>query len=209
MGIIHHILQHHGLIVDLGLALSGSQYTSQGCEEFLPAAMNRSLAGGEEHTSSDATKQGQLECSVGSEDLCLDKDIDGNEEEEANELEDSASSRQHKPPAPCRDTTDVHEVKRVSTFEDDSDSAKLGRNFTSCINDTFIQDAKDAFEMYETRAFQDCSYRVNKKLPILTKLNSGDIVCAILLRSYWYCKVPQCGATFDQTPAMDLHLRAL
>ncbi|KIX01028.1 uncharacterized protein Z518_10094 [Rhinocladiella mackenziei CBS 650.93] len=63
-------------------------------------------------------------------------------------------------------------------------------------------------KIHEIREFEDNIYRDNKNLPPDAKLDSGDIICAILSHGRWHCKVPQCGPTFEPMFAIDIHLQA-
>ena len=76
----------------------------------------------------------------------------------------------------------------------------------SCIKEASVEDIKEALRMHENRAFAGSKYRVNKSLPPDTKLDSKNIVRAVLTNTGWHCEVPQCGATFDETFAADVHL---
>jgi hypothetical protein len=62
--------------------------------------------------------------------------------------------------------------------------------------------------MHEMRAFAGSKYRVNKNLPPDTKLDSKDIICAVITHGGWHCEVAQCGATVNETFAIDVHLQA-
>jgi hypothetical protein len=90
----------------------------------------------------------------------------------------------------------------------DGNSEYLCRTFMSYIKEASIEDFKKAIEMHEMRAFAGSKYCVNKNLPPDTKLDSKDIVSAILTPGGWHCEVAQCGATFNETFAIDVHLQA-
>jgi hypothetical protein len=72
-----------------------------------------------------------------------------------------------------------------------------------------VEDVEKALEMHETRIFEDREYRVIKNLPRRhTKLDSKDIAYATRTDVGWRCEVPQCGATFLGTFAIDVHLQS-
>src|SRR5438045_8820543 len=77
-----------------------------------------------------------------------------------------------------------------------------------CITESLSRDVESAFSAHETRELEDGIYRVSKTWPSDQALVSGETVHATLAYDRWHCQVPQCGATFPDTFAIDIHLEA-
>lgn len=191
-GMIQHLRQYHHIIVDLNFTSISSRYSRY---EF----QNNGYE--EPGHSIDENENG-----IESKDEALDEDLHGDEEEESGE---PSCNEHHEEEGLDKGTTETHtEVVPLSRPMSDRDSEYRRETFMSCIEETHLELVEDVFKMYETRLLAGSTYRVNQNLPPDTKLDPKKIVYAVLIYGYWRCEVPQCGATFDQIFAIDMHLQA-
>jgi hypothetical protein len=121
-----------------------------------------------------------------------DDDVDGDEKEEEEEGDDivgASSNEQKTASAPDTAIEEMDESKSPPMLTCEHDSALLHK-FMSCIKKTSIRDIEDAFQIHEERVSSGKTYRVNRNLSLDAKLDSKEVVCAVLTDGGWQCEVP-------------------
>ncbi|KEF55144.1 uncharacterized protein A1O9_08797 [Exophiala aquamarina CBS 119918] len=196
--LMRHMGTKHTIIVDLDF----TRVCSSRAVDELPTDIDNLVWNDNESELSDYNEQ---------EDFGRffdEDDEDGKEKGTWKDSQESIENGQHEGPVSCGDHKGTPKATLSSTPMRDHDAERLQSTFISCIRDESVKYFEESFKVYETRAFADKTYRVNKNLPPRTKLDCKDIVSAVLIDGNWNCEVPQCGAVLDETFEIDVHLQA-
>jgi hypothetical protein len=119
-----------------------------------------------------------------------DEDVDGDKkEEEGDNIAEASSNEQKTALAPDTAMEEIDESRSPPMLTYEHNSALLHK-FMSYIKKTSTRDIKNAFQMHKERVSSGKTYRVNRNLPLNAKLDSKEVVYAVLTNGGWQCEVP-------------------
>lgn len=204
--LIQHLCQNHPpIIVDADSAALSDRHARPPLSK-LPIDISQPPEDTEEPQPLDIDRQEGSSCKDDDEDD--DEDVDRDEkEEEGDDIAGASSNEQKTALAPDTAMEEMGESGSPPMLACEHDSALLHK-FMSCVKKTSIRNVENAFQMHEERVSSGKTYRVNRNLPLDAKLDSKEVVCAVLTDRGWQCEVPQCGAILNTTFITDLHLEA-